>query len=174
MSPTLLLDSKSPALQDLWHLVCCMLQLMHTLTVAHRYLGSVLLRALIAWSPHSWRPPVKVWGCVLKLSPEGKILQLLLDPDGSRVATASAATESGGKLFLGSIMGGKRQPSHVYTVLWQNMLCTQCCCSESQLGSCTLVSEHDCTMPVTKRRPTSAVLSEQFCMEGARPEFWCC
>ncbi|KAF6265115.1 hypothetical protein COO60DRAFT_1624013 [Scenedesmus sp. NREL 46B-D3] len=70
-----------------------------------RYLGSVLLRALIAWSPRTWRPPVKVWGAVLKVSPEGRILQLLLDPTGARVATASAATEHNGRLFLGSIMG---------------------------------------------------------------------
>ncbi|WIA17796.1 hypothetical protein OEZ85_009308 [Tetradesmus obliquus] len=71
-----------------------------------KYLGSVLLRALIAWSPRSWRPPVKVWGAVLKVSPDGRILQLLLDPTGARVATASAATEHNGRLFLGSIMGG--------------------------------------------------------------------
>lgn len=73
----------------------------------NRYLGPVLLRALIAWCPRSWRPPVRVWGAVLKLSPQGEILQLLLDPDGSRVATASAATEHKGRLFLGSIMGGE-------------------------------------------------------------------
>eukprot|EP00878_Enallax_costatus_P025649 GHUV01027461.1.p1 GENE.GHUV01027461.1~~GHUV01027461.1.p1 ORF type:complete len:393 (+),score=76.33 GHUV01027461.1:116-1294(+) len=71
-----------------------------------RYLSPILLRAFISWSPRSWRPPVKVWGAVLKISPEGEMLQLLLDPDGSRVATASAATEHNGRLFLGSIMGG--------------------------------------------------------------------
>lgn len=119
-------------------------------TNAHRRLGPPLLRALIAWSPRSWRPPVKVWGAVIKVrpgrsgdagqgchacaqlrahtatagaiaahapmlmrslvcaqvSPSGKILSLLLDPTGARVATASAATEHKGRLFLGSIMGG--------------------------------------------------------------------
>ncbi|KAF8055388.1 MET1B [Scenedesmus sp. PABB004] len=69
-------------------------------------LRPVLLRTLIAWMPRSWRPPVKVWGAVLKITPEGRILQLLLDPTGARVATASAATEHRGRLFLGSIMGG--------------------------------------------------------------------
>lgn len=34
------------------------------------------------------------------------MLQVLLDPTGERVATASAATEMDGRLFLGSLMGG--------------------------------------------------------------------
>lgn len=45
--------------------------------------------------------------CWCQVSPEGRILQLLLDPTGARVATASAATEHNGRLFLGSIMGGE-------------------------------------------------------------------
>jgi hypothetical protein len=44
----------------------------------------------------------------LQVSPEGRIKQLLLDPTGARVATASAATEHNGRLFLGSIMGGAK------------------------------------------------------------------
>jgi hypothetical protein len=42
----------------------------------------------------------------LQISPAGEVLQVLLDPTGERVATASAATEFDGQLFLGSLMGG--------------------------------------------------------------------
>lgn len=34
------------------------------------------------------------------------MLQVLLDPTGERVATASAATEFNGRLFLGNLMAG--------------------------------------------------------------------
>lgn len=44
----------------------------------------------------------------VQVSPEGQVLKVLLDPTGERVATASAATESHGRLFLGSIMGGEK------------------------------------------------------------------
>eukprot|EP00879_Flechtneria_rotunda_P014401 GHRR01015048.1.p1 GENE.GHRR01015048.1~~GHRR01015048.1.p1 ORF type:complete len:431 (+),score=160.92 GHRR01015048.1:224-1516(+) len=96
-----------------------------------RHLGSVLLRALIAWSPRSWRPAVKVWGAVLKISPEGKMLQLLLDPTGARVATASAATEHNGRLFLGSIMGG---PFISYIELADSEAATAAAAADSQSG----------------------------------------
>lgn len=43
----------------------------------------------------------------LQISPQGKVLQVLLDPKGEAVATASAATEVNGRLFLGSLMGGE-------------------------------------------------------------------
>lgn len=71
-----------------------------------KYLRPILLRAVVAWMPRSWRPAVRVWGAVLKISPQGKVLQVLLDPKGEAVATASAATEVNGRLFLGSLMGG--------------------------------------------------------------------
>jgi hypothetical protein len=48
--------------------------------------------------------------CVLsssvQVSPEGEVLQVLLDPTGVRVATSSAATEFNGRLFLGNLMAG--------------------------------------------------------------------
>jgi hypothetical protein len=43
----------------------------------------------------------------MQVSPDGDVLQVLLDPTGERVATASAATELKGRLFLGSLMGGE-------------------------------------------------------------------
>lgn len=60
---------------------------------------------------------VRVW----QLSPDGRILQLLLDPTGARVATASAATEHNRRLFLGSIMGG----GCLYWMIccWQSVSC---------------------------------------------------
>lgn len=42
-----------------------------------------------------------------QISPEGRMINMLLDPTGARVATASAATEHNGRLFLGSILGGE-------------------------------------------------------------------
>lgn len=33
----------------------------------NRYLRPILLRALIAWMPRSWRPAVRVWGAVIKV-----------------------------------------------------------------------------------------------------------
>jgi hypothetical protein len=43
----------------------------------------------------------------VQVSPDGEVLQVLLDPTGERVATASAATEVKGRLFLGSLMAGE-------------------------------------------------------------------
>jgi len=48
---------------------------------------------------------LKQWGCVLKVSPEGAILNVLIDPDGSSVSSISAVTEHDGKLFLGNLGG---------------------------------------------------------------------
>ena len=48
---------------------------------------------------------VKRWGCVVKVSPSGEVLETLMDPTGERVFTVSAATEHGGQLFLGNLMG---------------------------------------------------------------------
>lgn len=54
-----------------------------------------------------------------QVSPDGEVLQVLLDPTGERVATASAATELKGRLFLGSLMGGKPHMLH-------SLCCTDC------------------------------------------------
>jgi len=48
---------------------------------------------------------MRKWGCVLKVSPEGEVLDMLMDPDGSVVSTVSAVTEHNGRLFLGNLGG---------------------------------------------------------------------
>ena len=39
----------------------------------------------------------------LQVSPEGRVLQTLMDPDGSVVSHVSAVTEHGGRLYLGNL-----------------------------------------------------------------------
>jgi hypothetical protein len=68
-------------------------------------------------SPHFTRMLCALLVLALQVSPEGRILQLLLDPTGARVATASAATEHNGRLFLGSIMGGEGMSVCCHTLL---------------------------------------------------------
>lgn len=41
----------------------------------------------------------------MQVSPEGEVLQVLMDPDGSHVASVSSVTEHDGKLFLGNLGG---------------------------------------------------------------------
>ena len=48
---------------------------------------------------------VKRWGCVLKISPSGEILDVLMDPNGEAASTVSAVTEHGGQLFMGNLQG---------------------------------------------------------------------
>ena len=48
---------------------------------------------------------VKTWGCVIKLSPEGKVLATMMDPTGAHVSSVSAVTEFEGSLFLGNLQG---------------------------------------------------------------------
>ena len=48
---------------------------------------------------------LKQWGCVIKVSPKGTILDVLIDRDGSTVSSISAVTEHDGKLFLGNLGG---------------------------------------------------------------------
>merc|ERR1712129_212634 len=47
----------------------------------------------------------KGWVAVVKLDAEGRPVRALFDTDGSHVATVSAATEVGGRLFLGNLGG---------------------------------------------------------------------
>lgn len=42
---------------------------------------------------------------VLQVSPEGKVLEHLMDSDGSVVSTISAVTEHKGRLFFGNLVG---------------------------------------------------------------------
>ncbi|EFJ42499.1 strictosidine synthase [Volvox carteri f. nagariensis] len=62
-----------------------------------------LARVLLANLPTWIKPPVSRWGAVLKISPDGKPLQLLMDPDGSKIGFISAVTEHDGKLFFGNV-----------------------------------------------------------------------
>eukprot|EP00808_Paulinella_micropora_P025102 g81101.t1 len=65
-----------------------------------------LLARLMLQSPLSgWlsKNVVKKWGCVVKLSPAGKVLETLMDTKGEKVRTPSAAVEHQGKLFLGNL-----------------------------------------------------------------------
>lgn len=69
-------------------------------------LSSRLARWLYGWSPTWARPPVKQWGCVVRVTEAGKVVQTLMDADGSRVASTSAVTpEPTGGLLIGSLMG---------------------------------------------------------------------
>lgn len=43
------------------------------------------------------------WGAVLKISPEGEPLQLLMDSDGSHISSISSISEHDGKLFFGNV-----------------------------------------------------------------------
>jgi len=49
--------------------------------------------------------PVKKWGCVLKVSPEGEVLEALFDPEGEHISSVSAVTEHNGTLFFGNLAG---------------------------------------------------------------------
>ncbi|PRW58948.1 strictosidine synthase [Chlorella sorokiniana] len=72
--------------------------------LAHRILPSPFLRGLMARLP-DWLIPKKQWGCVVKVSPEGEVLQVLMDPDGSRVSSVACAAEHDGKLWMGNLAG---------------------------------------------------------------------
>ena len=48
---------------------------------------------------------VKQWGCVVKVSSSGEVLEVLMDVHSTTVATVSAVTEHRGKLFLGNLGG---------------------------------------------------------------------
>ncbi|GLC34854.1 hypothetical protein PLESTM_000247100 [Pleodorina starrii] len=61
------------------------------------------LRVLLAYLPPWLRPPIPSWGAVLKISPDGKPQQLLMDPDGFKIAFVSAVTERNGKLYFGNV-----------------------------------------------------------------------
>jgi hypothetical protein len=57
----------------------------------------------VAKLPEWLLPPKPQWGCVAKVSPQGQVLQVLMDPDGSHVSHVSSVTEHAGKLYLGNL-----------------------------------------------------------------------
>jgi sugar lactone lactonase YvrE len=64
---------------------------------------SVFLKKTLSKLPRFlWPKPAKV-GLVLKMTGDGKILESLHDPDGSRLFIITSALEKGGKLYLGSL-----------------------------------------------------------------------
>lgn len=65
-----------------------------------------VVRLLIAWLPRIMRllhVPLPKMGLVLKLSPEGHIVQTLADPQGKVVDALTSAVEADGKLLLGTL-----------------------------------------------------------------------
>ncbi|KAG2486526.1 hypothetical protein HYH03_014827 [Edaphochlamys debaryana] len=62
-----------------------------------------LVRVILAYLPPWARPPLPKWGGVLKISPTGEPLQLLMDPDGSKIAYVSSIVEHGGRLYFGNV-----------------------------------------------------------------------
>ncbi len=45
------------------------------------------------------------WGLVIKLSPEGEVVDCLVDVEGGHVAGVSAVTQHGRRLFFGNLVG---------------------------------------------------------------------
>ena len=64
------------------------------LPIVHRLLPSRWARALAAALPEWLQPPKPQWGCVARVSPHGEVLEVLMDPDGSRVSHVSSAVGS--------------------------------------------------------------------------------
>ncbi|KAK9790517.1 hypothetical protein WJX73_005962 [Symbiochloris irregularis] len=62
-------------------------------------------RFLIGWIPASLRPKPHRFGCIVQVSEEGKVLRMLMDPDGQNVATVAAVSETGTQLFVGNLAG---------------------------------------------------------------------
>lgn len=64
------------------------------------------LRFLFAWLPKlGIKPKFKQFGMVIKISPEGKVLEHLMDTDGSVVNSISSVTEHNGRLLFGNVVG---------------------------------------------------------------------
>eukprot|EP00882_Tetradesmus_deserticola_P020846 GHRQ01022532.1.p1 GENE.GHRQ01022532.1~~GHRQ01022532.1.p1 ORF type:complete len:178 (+),score=57.02 GHRQ01022532.1:975-1508(+) len=70
---------------------------------------SRVVRVLVAWTPRIMRllgVQIPKRGLVLKVSPEGKVVQVLGDAKGKVTYGVTSAVESNGRLFLGSIRRG--------------------------------------------------------------------
>lgn len=70
-----------------------------------RLLSSKLTRLIYAWITEYVSIPVKSWGYVVKVSPEGQVLTVLADQEGGFVSHVSSALEHKGHLFLGNLVG---------------------------------------------------------------------
>eukprot|EP00199_Chlamydomonas_sp_CCMP681_P002198 CAMPEP_0119102030 /NCGR_PEP_ID=MMETSP1180-20130426/907_1 /TAXON_ID=3052 ORGANISM="Chlamydomonas cf sp, Strain CCMP681" /NCGR_SAMPLE_ID=MMETSP1180 /ASSEMBLY_ACC=CAM_ASM_000741 /LENGTH=416 /DNA_ID=CAMNT_0007086243 /DNA_START=1 /DNA_END=1251 /DNA_ORIENTATION=+ len=66
-----------------------------------------LIRVVMAYLPAGVRPPMKKWGAVLKVSPDGEVLKFMLDPTGSHVSFISSVEEVAddgmSRLWMGSV-----------------------------------------------------------------------
>lgn len=67
----------------------------------HPTLRQLASHALVHLAPVFAKP----WGCVVKVSPAGEVLDVLFDTTGERVAYAAAVSEFDGKLFIGNLAG---------------------------------------------------------------------
>jgi hypothetical protein len=70
-----------------------------------RYFLSWLQLELLSHVVMLQRLIIPKWACVIHVSPNGEILEIVLDPNGSMVSTVSAVTEHNGKLFMGNLGG---------------------------------------------------------------------
>lgn len=73
------------------------------LPVLHGLMRRPWMRRLYGALPEWLHPRKPQWGCVVKVSPEGEVLQTLMDPTGDHVSHVSSATEHAGRLFLGNL-----------------------------------------------------------------------
>ncbi|KAL4859800.1 Adipocyte plasma membrane-associated protein [Chlorella vulgaris] len=71
--------------------------------LVHKVLPQPWLRSLVAKLPERLLPPKPQWGCVLRLSAQGEVVQALTDPDGRHVSHISSVTEHADKLFIGNL-----------------------------------------------------------------------
>lgn len=64
------------------------------------------VRYLYAWFSSVWKTmPLKKWGYVLKVTPEGEVLTVLVDLEGYFINSISSAVERNSTLFLGNLVG---------------------------------------------------------------------
>ncbi|CAD7702383.1 unnamed protein product [Ostreobium quekettii] len=61
------------------------------------------LRAIAAWIPPKWRPRPKPWGAVIRVSPEGKVVETHFDVEGGFMSGISGVREVGGRMFFGTL-----------------------------------------------------------------------
>lgn len=66
-----------------------------------------LLRWIFAWLPKitGLQPALKTFGMVIKVSPEGKVLEQLQDTNGSVITFISSVVEHKDRLFFGNVVG---------------------------------------------------------------------
>lgn len=62
-------------------------------------------RLAYAWISEYISLPIQKWGYVVKVSPQGKVLNVLADVQGGFISGISSVTEHDGHLFLGNLIG---------------------------------------------------------------------